>query len=80
MKGKHYNIIPHCLLPHTKVANLNHFILCPNDKKLHFNLKDFSKMHKSIVFNNKISSNLTKNVFESSLFHTFEQQWCLEEF
>jgi hypothetical protein len=26
-----------------------------------------------------MSSNLIKNAFESSLFHTFEQQWYLEK-
>jgi len=25
-------------------------------------------------------SSLTENAFESSLFHTFEQQWYLEDF
>jgi hypothetical protein len=27
-----------------------------------------------------MSSNLTENAFESSVFHTFEQQWYLEDY
>ncbi len=39
-----------------------------------FILKDFSKIYTSIKKFNKKSSNLTENAFESSLFHTFEQE------
>ncbi len=46
-------------------------------KKRNFILKDFSKMYTCIhdvCVCVCVPSNLTKNAFEYSLFHTFEQQ------
>jgi len=43
MKGKHYNIISHCHLSHTKVANFNHFFFSyfVQMKKIKLNFKTF---------------------------------------
>jgi hypothetical protein len=44
-------------------------------KKKKIILKDFCKIYTTFLKNlAKISSNLTENAFECSLFHTFEQE------
>jgi len=44
-------------------------------------LKFFSKIYRFTKKHlTKISSNLTENAFDFSLFHTFEQQWYFEGF
>ncbi len=71
-----YNIIPHHhFVPYksTQLLPLLFFLDFVQMKNKSF-LRIFSKIYKYVKTLTKISGNWTENTFESSLFHTFQQQ------